>query len=279
MDWKYYEEITKYIYELLGRESGVKIEGYGYTCKVKGKSGVYHQIDVLTSHSDGIHSYQTAIECKYWEEKINKDVIMKVAAIIEDTNIHKGVVVSKRGYTKDGVSFAKQKNIGLVELRELEAGERKEEAKDLSLQIGELIVNSKIERRRPEILNIKFDIVDPNQKSDKIKPNQVIIRFKDRKEVSLNHYLNSFKQKLHNEESDTSVQKHYKFKDATLVNITTKEEAQIRGLTLTGKMVVKNMDVKRQINIVDEIWLIMKSLFENNSYTISKMGMIKKDGI
>ena len=35
------------IYETLGKESGVKIEGYGNNCKVKGKSGVNHQIDVL----------------------------------------------------------------------------------------------------------------------------------------------------------------------------------------------------------------------------------------
>jgi hypothetical protein len=59
LDWKTYESITKYIYETLGREFGVKIEGHGSKCKVHGKSGDEHQIDVLTSHSDGIHIYLT----------------------------------------------------------------------------------------------------------------------------------------------------------------------------------------------------------------------------
>ena len=42
LDWKEYEAITKYIYETLGMEFGVTIEGYGHTCKVKGKSGNFH---------------------------------------------------------------------------------------------------------------------------------------------------------------------------------------------------------------------------------------------
>ena len=52
---------------------------HGGNCKVRGKSGVSHQIDVLTSHPDGVHTYKTAIECKYWDKYIDKDVIMKVA--------------------------------------------------------------------------------------------------------------------------------------------------------------------------------------------------------
>ena len=56
MNWKSYEEIVKCIYEQLGQSANIKILCWGKTCKVKGKSGVNHQIDVLTSHSDGIHS-------------------------------------------------------------------------------------------------------------------------------------------------------------------------------------------------------------------------------
>lgn len=95
MEWQDYEEITKHIYATLGEAHGVKIEGHGKDCKVIGKSGVEHQIDVLTSHSDGIHSYRTMIECKYWDQNVNKDVIMKVAEIVEDAGLNKGIIVSK----------------------------------------------------------------------------------------------------------------------------------------------------------------------------------------
>ena len=106
LDWKTYEFITKYIYETLGKEAGVKVEGYGNTCKVLGKSGVKHQIDVLTSHSDGIHTYKTAIECKYWNEKISKETVMKLSDIIDDTGIQKAhywtflIQSSLRGFNK-----------------------------------------------------------------------------------------------------------------------------------------------------------------------------------
>lgn len=68
LDWKTYESITKYIYESLGGKTGVKVLRHGSSCRVTGKSGVDHQIDILTAHSDGIHSYRTAIECKYCKD-------------------------------------------------------------------------------------------------------------------------------------------------------------------------------------------------------------------
>lgn len=58
LDWKTYESITKYIYETLGKQSGVKIKDFGSSCKAIGKSGVSHQIDVITSYTDGIHTYE-----------------------------------------------------------------------------------------------------------------------------------------------------------------------------------------------------------------------------
>jgi hypothetical protein len=45
---------------------------------------------------------------------------MKVAEIIEDAAINKGIIVAKHGFTDDAINFAKYKNIGLIELREME---------------------------------------------------------------------------------------------------------------------------------------------------------------
>ena len=94
LDWKTYESITKYIYENLGKQSGVTVKGYGNDCKVAGKSGVSHQIDVITSHTEGSHTYETAIECKYWKKKVSKDIVMKLVQILEDTGISKGIIKS-----------------------------------------------------------------------------------------------------------------------------------------------------------------------------------------
>ena len=117
LDWKEYEAITKYIYETLGKEFGVTIVGYSNDCKVQGKSGNFHQIDVLTMQSNGVHQVRTAIECKYLKKKITKDTVAKVLGIINDARIEKGIIVSKSGFAKDAYDFAHEYNIGLVELR------------------------------------------------------------------------------------------------------------------------------------------------------------------
>lgn len=117
MDWENYEEVVKNIYEKLGAEKGVRVVCYGRDCKVTGKSGVEHQVDVLLEHSDGIHTYRTAVECKYWDRRRPKDDVTKLSEILEDAQIHKGVIVSKLGFTSDAEAMARYKNIELVELR------------------------------------------------------------------------------------------------------------------------------------------------------------------
>ena len=117
MKWQDYEELVKDIYQELGKAIGVTIECWGRSCRVRGKSGEYHQIDVLTSHDDGIHTYRTAIECKHWNKRISKGLVLELAGKIDDANIEKGILVSKCGFTPSAVAIAKDKNIGLVHLR------------------------------------------------------------------------------------------------------------------------------------------------------------------
>lgn len=95
LNWKAYEAITKYIYETLGKEFGVTIEGYGSNCKVQGKSGSFHQIDVLTKQSNGVHQVRTAIECKCLKNKVTKGTVMMLLSTINDARIEKGVIVQK----------------------------------------------------------------------------------------------------------------------------------------------------------------------------------------
>src|SRR5258705_12176907 len=87
LDWEEYEAITKYIYGAPGAQYGVKVKGHGRNCKVKGRSGLHHQIDVLTEQFDGERQLLTAIECKYAKKKVNKDIVMKLSEIMQDSGI------------------------------------------------------------------------------------------------------------------------------------------------------------------------------------------------
>ena len=139
MKWQAYEELVKDIYQQLGKLAGVRIECWGSSCKVRGKSGVYHNVDVLTSHSDGIHTYKTAIECKHWNEKISKDPVTKLSVILDETNIEKGVLVSKVGFTRDAQQLAKFKNISLVQLREPENSDWEGFIREISIEVNLIV--------------------------------------------------------------------------------------------------------------------------------------------
>lgn len=273
LNWKKYETITKYIYEVLGKEFGVKIEGFGNRCKVVGKSGVAHQIDVLTAHSDGIHTYRTAIECKYWEEKITKDIVMKVSEIIDDTGINKGVIVSKSGFTQDGFDFAKYKNIGLVELRELD--EKDLEEKSGKIDIGSLEVRISSSILRPEILSTIIDYAEKNLEGrEEINIYATVIRLSNGNLVSFTNYTKMFQNELHHQNKlFQPITRRYEI-SGSLINQRTNTSAQIKGVVFTGvlKKIDSNSDLK--FSLVDQVWLIMKSIFEKRTFQISKNGLI-----
>ena len=273
LDWKQYETITKYIYETLGKESGVKVKCYGCSCKVTGKSGLSHQIDVLTTHSDGIHEYQTAIECKYWEEKINKDIVMKVSSIIEDASINKGVIVSKRGFTQDGIDYAKYKNIGLVELREIEGKDL--EGASTQFDVGVLELGIGVCIHRPEILSIEIDSVEKVPIEKEIWKNNTIIRLSNGNQVPFANYIKEFQNELHNQgKVSETITKRYEISGALLINKQTNSFVNINVITFTG--IVKKIDSRSNLKfaLVDHVWLIMKSLLEKRTFTFSENGII-----
>lgn len=270
LNWNTYENVTRLIYEALGRDVGVKILGYGNACKVLGKSGVSHQIDVLTGHSDGIHTYKTAIECKYWKESINKDIIMKVAEIVEDSSLNKGVIVSKQGFTEDAQKFAEYKNIGLVELRELTAEEK--QPKIYFDGVGKLTIY------RPEIIKIivKPSLFDRSPvDSELVIEDRMIVKTRDGNSKEMKFYTDSFRTELQNSKKPGIVEKDIFIPMSELIDLGKKRTLYIDGFTIIGRLNIIHDELK--FYPWDEVWLKMKSIFENKSYTITKRGYIQED--
>lgn len=275
LDWKQYESITKYIYETLGKEFGVTIEGYGEDCKVVGKSGNAHQIDVLTSQTNGIQFSRTAIECKYLKTKVTKDIVMKILAIINDAGIEKGIIVSKSGFTKDALSFAKEYNIGLVELREIE---EKDFGNPKQIEIADIEIQIKILVKRPEILHIDIGNDQNIKVNDEFHYYDFAIINEDKTFTLLIDYINDFRKEvnLQNKMSEKII-KHYKISGRTLFNRQTKESLKIDGITFTGQLIEKDESKNVKFTLVDQVWLIMKSIFDERTFNFSENGAIKEN--
>lgn len=74
---------------------------HGYTCERNavrtGRSGGQHEIDVLAETTDGVTTYRLAVECKAHHLPIDKEVVAKLAYVVHDLGLHKGIVVSLSG--------------------------------------------------------------------------------------------------------------------------------------------------------------------------------------
>lgn len=270
LDWKSYEELVKNIYEQLGRVSGVKILGHGSSCKFKGKSGVEHQIDVLTSHNDGIHDYLTDIECKYWNQKIDKDIVMKVKEIVLDCNFSKGVVVSKLGFTPDAITYANYVGIGLVELREITD-------EDWKNRIRYIIIN--IVAHYPELLSVHVEAESDEKKDGGKEEMQVVadssrveICYPDGKIVTMKDFIiEEFVSKLTEE---VKTEKFVFDKGSVLEYKDIAKKFFLRSITLTGRMA--SLASQSVINGDDYVFYYMKCIFEGYELTIGKNGEIYK---
>ncbi|MGH9892704.1 MAG: restriction endonuclease, partial [bacterium] len=87
---------------LLEERIATFLAGNGYSTKqnvfLEGRSGGRHEIDVLAEKDDGITTFRLAVECKAWNTPIEKDVVSKLAYVMTDLGLNKGIVVSLKGF-------------------------------------------------------------------------------------------------------------------------------------------------------------------------------------
>ena len=267
MNWQSYEETVKDIYEKLG-ESNIEILGWGPDCKVRGRSGVNHQIDVLTSLSDGIHSRRTAIECKFWSSKVSKDAVAKLSGIIEDARIEKGVIVSRLGFTPDAVAFAKDKNIGLVELRE-------PVDEDWQGRIRTIHINMQI--TAPEVYGYEFIWGNTEGQGKEFQisalTSDILIHTSDGNSTSLHELTNS---KPGNVSREGEVESYsVPFPSGTTLSFPTSEsKVPIREMRFKIRYEVATEEM--EIRAEDHVFMVMRAIFENREFVISPLGGIRE---
>lgn len=73
--------------------------GYTTRCNqvIEGRSGGSHEIDVLAEKADALTTFRLGVECKAWQQPIEKDVVSKLHYVVGDLGLSKGIVVSLAG--------------------------------------------------------------------------------------------------------------------------------------------------------------------------------------
>ena len=276
--WQDYEELVRDIYQALGQANGVTIECWGSSCRVEGPPGVFHQIDVLTSHSDGLHHYKTAISCKNWKKKVGIPIVREFAQIVQDGGLSKGVMVSKMGFTGPAKTYAESKNIGLVELR-------RPLDEDWNGYIRAIHIVLTIDLT--QIDDVEFELTAPPPGPDEealrggpvywpLMLNQVFIGTSGREAETLQSLADAEMSNRPDEE-----EYHLQFPPDSTVSIPDYPEHPAHGYSITGvRFKVKyNPPMTEEIVIRagDHIYMIMESLFDGRRFTITKDGEIREN--
>ena len=198
---------------------------------------------------------------------------MKVLGIISDTRIDKGIIVSKSGFTKDATDFAHEYNIGLVELREIQEKDFHENPKEI--HIGDLQLNIGVLITRPQILKIDIGNDQSIEIRDEWDYSNYVVILENQTEISLIKYVNEFRNEINIQNKKAEkITKHYEIPNAILFNRNTTTSLEINGITFTGQLIEIDVSKNQSFKLVDQVWLIMKSIFEERVFTFSESGLI-----
>lgn len=277
LNWQDYEELVRDIHEILGREDGVEIVCWGRSCKVTGNSGTEHQIDVLTRHRAALYEYLTAIECKYLNKKVGKGDIAKLFGVVEDTNIDKGVVVSKMGFTGPARSYADAKNIGLIELRKPLDEDWDGYIREIhgTIVIDRPVIDVSLALAAPQAWEEERDLQEGTMTLS-FPVDQIFVEIPDQESISLGAIIGERSTAdSQNDEYQTT------FPQGSTVAIPHFTDHPIHGCPITGVA----LRVRHESPIVhefvvsasDRVYMIMKNVFDERRYTITNDGEIVED--
>jgi hypothetical protein len=271
LDWEEYEAITRYIYGGLGEKYGIKVVGYGRNCKVKGKSGATYQIDVLTEQSDGERIHHTAIECKFLKKKVTNDIVMKLYGIMEDTGIESGIIVCKTGYTRDTMLYAEHKGIKLVELREAQENDS-DFQRTLEIGIVDIRVNTTVSRANMTKIDFGTKVITDEQQL--MGMHYATLNDAFGREIPFSKYFTVFADELRS---------RGELLKTTTIDIPTGgklywklpgNDIAVEKIAITGFLTKTDQRSTSSFRLTDQVWMIMKELFDNRNLAMSKSGGI-----
>lgn len=115
-----YELFTRHIYEVIVNNSVLSPTYVKRNIKLKGKSGLEHQIDVYFEYEDQSGKHRFAIECKNYSSLVPVGKVRDYFGVIYDLKDDvKGIMVSRKGFQRGAKVYAEKYGISLIELREV----------------------------------------------------------------------------------------------------------------------------------------------------------------
>lgn len=115
-----YELFTRHVYEVIVNSSALNPTYVKQDLKLKGISGLEHQIDVYFEFENHCGKHRVAIECKNYSSLVPIGKIRDFFGVLHDLGDGiNGIMVSRKGFQRGAKTFAHKYGIHLIELREV----------------------------------------------------------------------------------------------------------------------------------------------------------------
>lgn len=114
---KNYELLTQKIYKAILKSEGVENISVQHDVKVKGKSGVEHQIDVFWEFRYSGVSHKVLIECKYYSRPVSLIHARNMLGLLSDIPNSQGLIVTTQDFQSGVVNFCSHYEINLKRIR------------------------------------------------------------------------------------------------------------------------------------------------------------------
>jgi hypothetical protein len=149
-----YEKLAQEIYYNIIALEGIENIDVKHNVKIKGKSGINHQIDVYWEYKYAGVSHKTLIECKYYTTPVSLLHARNMLGLITDVPNSQGILVTTQGYQAGVTDFCSHYGINLKIIRPPIGSDW-----DGCIQIGN--INGTLYQNI--FLDIKFEVDDKDQ--------------------------------------------------------------------------------------------------------------------
>lgn len=112
MNWQEYQKVVAKLFRKLGCLAIVNATVKGARAK--------HKIDAWVTFKKFGITNRWVVECKKWRTRVSKEKILALKSIIEDIGADRGLLITEIGFQKGAVKAAKNTNITLTKLVDLE---------------------------------------------------------------------------------------------------------------------------------------------------------------
>jgi hypothetical protein len=114
---KDYEKLAQEIYKNILALDGVENVEVLNDVKIKGRSGIEHQIDVFWQYKYAGIEHKVLIDCKYYTNPVSLIHARNMLGLVTDIPNSQGVIVTTQGYQSGVEGFANHYGIGLKLIR------------------------------------------------------------------------------------------------------------------------------------------------------------------